>query len=106
MALGIVLNEVKRTPPGLAIGASHLVQLPEATGLTGLVSWLSFPDFAQLGNVAVYTTALTLAVVASLETLLCVEATDRLDPEKRVIGGLPLSSRLVGVRSTPISLAR
>ena len=42
------------------------------------------PDFSQLGNPTVYTTALTIAVVASLETLLCVEATDRLDPYKRV----------------------
>ena len=104
----------KITAPGLAVGASHLVQLPEVTGLSGLASWLSFPDFAQLDNVAVYTTALTLAVVASLETLLCVEATDRLDPEKRVtptnrelkaqglgnivaglIGGLPITQVIV-----------
>jgi MFS superfamily sulfate permease-like transporter len=90
--LGIVLNEVfARLAPGLAIGASHLV-----------------------GNAAIYTTALTLAVVASLETLLCVEATDRLDPEKRVtptnrelkaqglgniisglIGGLPITQVIV-----------
>jgi MFS superfamily sulfate permease-like transporter len=115
VALGIVLNEVfTRLAPGLVIGASHLVRLPEATGLSGLVSWLSFPDFTQLGNTAIYTTALTLAVVASLETLLCVEATDRLDPEKRVtptnrelkaqglgniisglIGGLPITQVIV-----------
>jgi MFS superfamily sulfate permease-like transporter len=85
VVLGIVLNEVFKTmAPGLAIGTTHLVQLPETTGLTGLTSLLTFPDFSQLGNVAVYTTAITLAVVASLETLLCVEATDRLDPEKRI----------------------
>jgi MFS superfamily sulfate permease-like transporter len=85
VALGILLNEVfKGVAPGLAIGTSHLVQLPEVTGLSGLSALLSFPDVTQLGNAAVYTTAITLAVVASLETLLCVEATDRLDPEKRV----------------------
>ena len=115
VALGIVLNEVfSRMAPGLAIAATHLVQLPEVTGLSGLSALLSFPDFTQIGNVAVYTTAITLAVVASLETLLCVEATDRLDPEKRVtptnrelkaqglgniisglIGGLPVTQVII-----------
>ena len=115
VVLGIVLNEVFKTvAPGLAIGTTHLVQLPETTGLTGLASLLTFPDFSQLGNAAVYTTAITLAVVASLETLLCVEATDRLDPEKRVtptnrelkaqglgniisglLGGLPITQVIV-----------
>ena len=113
--LGIVLNEVfKAMAPGLAIASTHLVRLPETTGLSGLGALLSFPDFTQVGNAAVYTTAITLAVVASLETLLCVEATDRLDPEKRVtptnrelkaqglgniisglIGGLPITQVIV-----------
>lgn len=82
---GVVLHELfKVAAPGLAIAASHLVQIPIANGLNGLLSLLTFPDFSQLGNAAVYTTAITLAVVASLETLLCVEATDKLDPYKRV----------------------
>ena len=115
VALGIALNEIfTRVAPTLAIGASRLVQLPETTGLSGIAALLSFPDFTQLGNAAVYTTAITLAVVASLETLLCVEATDRLDPEKRVtptnrelkaqglgnvisglVGGLPITQVIV-----------
>lgn len=115
VALGITLNALfTRLAPGLAIGASHLVQLPEATGLASFTALLSFPDFTQIGNVAVYTTAITLAVVASLETLLCAEATDRLDPEQRVtptnrelkaqglgnvisglIGGLPITQVIV-----------
>ena len=72
------------------------------------------PDFSQVTNLAVYTTAMTLAIVASLETLLCVEATDQLDPQKRVtptdrelkaqglgniisglIGGLPITQVIV-----------
>lgn len=85
VATGIVLNEVFKTAlPGLVIAPSHLVQLPVPEGLSGFAALFTFPDFSQLTNVAVYTTALTLAVVASLETLLCVEATDRLDPMKRV----------------------
>lgn len=82
VVVGIVLNEIlERVAPRWAIGASHLVQIPT---LDGALAVLTFPDFRQLANPAVYTTALTLAVVASLETLLCVEATDKLDPQKRV----------------------
>ena len=45
---------------------------------------LTFPDPSGLTNGAVWTIALTMAIVASIETLLCVEATDKLDTEKRV----------------------
>jgi MFS superfamily sulfate permease-like transporter len=85
VVVGIVLNEVaKVVARRWAIGASHLVQIPTADELGGLLASFTFPDFGQLANPAVYTTAVTLAVVASLETLLCVEATDKLDPQKRV----------------------
>ena len=83
--MGIALNQVFRAAaPLLALDSSRLVQLPLADGLGELVALFTWPDFTQLGNVGVYTTAVTLAVVASLETLLCVEATDKLDPYKRV----------------------
>lgn len=115
VASGIVLNEVlKAMAPGLAIAPTHLVQLPVSEGLAGVASLFTLPDFSQVTNAAVYTTALTLAVVASLETLLCVEATDRMDPFKRVtptdrelkaqglgnvvsglIGGLPVTQVIV-----------
>jgi MFS superfamily sulfate permease-like transporter len=85
VVVGIILNELFQTAvPALAIGSSHLVQIPVANGFQEFTSFFATPDFSQLTNVAVYTTAITLAVVASLETLLCVEATDKLDPEKRV----------------------
>lgn len=115
VALGIALNEVfKAVLPSMAIASTHLVQIPVARGIEGFVSLFTLPDFSQLANPAVYTTAITLAVVASLETLLCVEATDRLDPLKRVtptdrelkaqglgnivsglIGGLPITQVIV-----------
>jgi MFS superfamily sulfate permease-like transporter len=115
VALGIVLNEVfKSLAPSLAIATSHLVQIPSADGFSGFLSLFTMPDFSQFTNVAVYTTAITLAVVASLETLLCVEATDKLDPQKRVtptdrelkaqglgnlvsglVGGLPVTQVIV-----------
>jgi MFS superfamily sulfate permease-like transporter len=115
VGLGILMNEVFRAmAPSLAIEASHLVQIPVADGLAGFASLFTMPDFSQITNGAVYTTAITLAVVASLETLLCVEATDKLDPLKRVtptdrelkaqglgnivsglIGGLPVTQVIV-----------
>lgn len=115
VALGILLNEVfKAVVPSMAIASTHLVQIPAAEGVQGFLSLFTLPDFSQVTNPAVYTTAMTLAVVASLETLLCVEATDRLDPLKRVtptdrelkaqglgnivsglIGGLPITQVIV-----------
>ncbi|MGB2190526.1 MAG: SulP family inorganic anion transporter, partial [Flavobacteriales bacterium] len=75
---------------------------------------LTFPDFSAIGNSAIWILAATIAVVASLETLLCVEATDKLDPEQRItptnrellaqgvgntvsglIGGLPITQVIV-----------
>lgn len=115
VAAGILLNGLFLAAfPSLAIAPSHLVQLPVAESWDGFLGLFTFPDFSQLGNVAIYTTALTIAVVASLETLLCVEATDKLDPYKRVtptnrelkaqgignilsglIGGLPITQVIV-----------
>lgn len=115
VVVGIGLNAIfAGAAPGFVIDATHLVQIPMADGLSGLMGLLTFPDFSQLSNPAVYTTAVTLAVVASLETLLCVEATDKLDPYKRVtptnrelkaqgagnlisglLGGLPLTQVIV-----------
>jgi MFS superfamily sulfate permease-like transporter len=115
VVVGIVLNAVlERVVPGWAIAASHLVQIPTLDGLGEALAVLTFPDFSQLGNPAVYTTALTVAVVASLETLLCVEATDKLDAQRRttptdrelkaqglgnlisgLLGGLPVTQVIV-----------
>lgn len=115
VVIGILLNLLfQAVAPALAIDAKHLVQLPVAEGVSGFIGLLSLPDFSQLTNVAVYTTAFTLAIVASLETLLSVEAIDKLDPYKRVtptnrelkaqgignivsglIGGLPVTQVIV-----------
>jgi MFS superfamily sulfate permease-like transporter len=70
-----------------AIGDSHLVQVPsihEAGGVAGL--WL-LPDFSAWNDPGVYTAAFTLAIVASLETLLNLQAIDKLDPQQRVSPG-------------------
>ncbi|MEZ5287733.1 MAG: SulP family inorganic anion transporter [Vicinamibacterales bacterium] len=115
VASGIAINEALRLfAPEWAIADTHLVQIPVAEGVAGFVGLFTLPDFSQVANPAVYSTAVTLAVVASLETLLCVEATDRMDPYKRVtptdrelkaqglgnivsgiIGGLPVTQVIV-----------
>ena len=93
---------------------SHLVQVPVADSLAGFFGFLQLPDFSQWANPAVYTAAVTLAAVASLETLLNLEAVDKLDPQQRtspasrellaqgignvtagLIGGLPITSVIV-----------
>lgn len=68
--------------PDLAQKGAHLVNLPVATNWSDFSSFFTFPDFAALGNYKVYTVALTIALVGSLESLLSVEATDKLDPDK------------------------
>ncbi|MBL9126468.1 MAG: SulP family inorganic anion transporter [Verrucomicrobiales bacterium] len=112
---GILLNlAFAKFAPSLAIDSRHLVSIPIIDGASGLSGVLKFPDLGQLGNSAIWTTAFTLAIVASLETLLCVEATDKLDPFKRItptdrelkaqglgnilsglIGGLPITQVIV-----------
>ncbi|HMF19393.1 MAG TPA: SulP family inorganic anion transporter, partial [Gemmataceae bacterium] len=96
------------------IESSHLVQVPVATTVREFLGFLQLPNFAEWRNPAVYMAALTLAAVASLETLLNVEAVDKLDPQQRtsppsrellaqgagnvlsgLIGGLPITSVIV-----------
>jgi MFS superfamily sulfate permease-like transporter len=100
--------------PGWFIAKSHMVSLPVLESPGQIVDELRFPDFSQLSNPAVYLVALTIAIIASLETLLSVEAVDKLDPHKRftppnrelkaqgvgnilasLIGGLPMTSVIV-----------
>ncbi len=78
---GIVLGGVQAGFGGHGLAAEHYVDLPDLS--TGF-SAFSFPDLQGLKDFRVWTIALTLAIVASLETLLCVEATDKLDPDKRI----------------------
>ncbi len=112
--LGVVLTNLFSRSALFMLEPEHLVSLPVATSFSGFLDLFTFPDFSQWNNPKVYITAVTLAVVASLETLLCVEATDKLDPLKRVtptnrelraqgignivaglIGGLPVTQVIV-----------
>ncbi len=115
VAFGICFQAVaSMLAPSMALESSHLVTVPVATQWSDFGRMLTFPDWAQLANPTIYLTAATLAAVASLETLLCVDATDKLDPQRRVtpanrelvaqgcgnivsglIGGLPITQVIV-----------
>ncbi len=85
VVLGVVLNRIFHAyRPGLAISEEHLVSVPLSSSVSEFLSNFIRPDFSQITNPEVYVVGLTLALIASIETLLSVEATDNLDPEKRV----------------------
>ncbi len=112
---GILMNEFfKSQASPLEIADDHLVRLPIAKNLNDFWGLLYFPKFDAIKNFQVWVVALTIAIVASIETLLCIEAADKLDPEKRatnpnrellaqgignlfsgLIGGLPMTSVIV-----------
>ncbi len=98
----------------LALSSEHLVSVPVPESFSDLKAQLAFPNFSVITRTDVIITGFTIALVASLETLLCVEATDKLDPQKRVtptnrellaqgtgnivsglIGGLPITQVIV-----------
>lgn len=83
VGLGVVANLLTQ---GTAweLSPDHLVQIPMIAEGESITSLWNMPDFSALGRGDVWTLGITLAVVASLETLLCVEATDKMDPHQRV----------------------
>lgn len=86
--IGIIINMFLPSISSFkALEGEHLVQLPVSKSISGFFNFFSTPDFGLLNNPKVYTLALTLAMVASLETLLSLEATDKLDPLKRTSSG-------------------
>jgi MFS superfamily sulfate permease-like transporter len=84
---GILLNEFfKSTGSRLAISQDHLVTLPSASSFSEFIGQFTTPDFSAFTNPKVWIVGLTIAVVASIETLLCLEASDKMDPLKRFSG--------------------
>lgn len=85
VVIGVLLNQFfKEFVPDWYMGGKHLVVLPKASNWSEFQSFFTLPDFSILANYKLYPIALTIALVASLETLLSVEATDKLDPHKHV----------------------
>jgi MFS superfamily sulfate permease-like transporter len=113
--VGILINEYfKLSDSPYVISEDHLVKLPIASSVSGFFSQFTLPTFAGISNPAVWVTAITIATVASIETLLCLEAGDKMDPMKRfssantelkaqgvgnilagLLGGLPMTSVIV-----------
>ncbi len=114
VVIGIIFYIVTQSHDVLAIAQSHLVSVPVPEDTASFLNQFRFPNFSAIGNTEVWITGFTIALVASLETLLCVEATDKMDPEKNVtptnrellaqgtgniisglIGGLPITQVIV-----------
>ncbi|AFR35620.1 SulP family inorganic anion transporter [Riemerella anatipestifer] len=115
VAVGILLNEFfKASGSSLAISEEHLVNLPVPQSAEDFKNMIVLPDFSGFTNPQIWVVGATIAIVASIETLLCIEAADRLDNKRRItdtnlelraqgignmvsafIGGLPMTSVVV-----------
>jgi MFS superfamily sulfate permease-like transporter len=113
--LGILLNYIFNLYlPSLAIQQTHLVSLPTSTNVQEFLVQFTLPDFTSITRIDVWVSAITIAIVASIESLLSLEAIDKLDQFKRtsptnrelkaqglgnmlsgLIGGLPVTSVIV-----------
>lgn len=114
VVLGIVFYNLTQSNEALFLSQKHMVNVPIPEDFSSFIGQFSFPNFAAITNVDVWVVAFTIALVASLETLLCVEASDKIDPDKNVtptnrelwaqgtgnmisglIGGLPITQVIV-----------
>ncbi len=114
VVLAVLVQFAFAGQPDIRLSDDQLVRIPVAEGMSDLISFFTMPDFSYIGLPEVWIVALTLAIVASLETLLCIEAADELDPYKNVtptnrellaqgsgnivagmLGGLPVTSVIV-----------
>lgn len=114
VVFGIIYTFFTKGEKTLGIAQENLVNVPKITDLSGLLSNFTFPNFSAISQQEVWIVGFTIALVASLETLLCAEATDKLDRQKRVtpknrelvaqgignvlsglIGGLPITQVIV-----------
>jgi MFS superfamily sulfate permease-like transporter len=118
VVVGILMfNFYKNGILDFSLNSKQVVAVPVPDSISAFFGQFTFPDFSALANFEVWKIAIVIAIVASLETLLCVEATDKLDPDRRItptnrelkaqglgnivsglIGGLPITQ--VIVRST------
>ena len=115
VVVAIIINEIfKATGSILTVSITHLVQIEAADSAADFFSFFTLPDFSGFLNSKVIVTGIMIAIIASLETLLSVEAVDNLDPARNVtntnrellaqgvgntiaglIGGLPITAVIV-----------
>ena len=97
---GIVLNQAfGKWIPSWQLNNEHLVNIPVLNNMGELGSLITFPSFGMIGESTFWVVAATIAIIASIETLLCIDAADKMDPSKRLT---PTSRELVaqGVGNT------
>ncbi|PZX54912.1 SulP family inorganic anion transporter [Algoriphagus chordae] len=112
---GIVINSLYGIwKPEWQLGGDHLVNIPVLDSISEMGDLMTFPDFSMIGEGAFWIVALTIAIIGSLESLLSIDAADKIDPHKRVtppskelvaqgvgntlsglIGGLPVTAVIV-----------
>jgi MFS superfamily sulfate permease-like transporter len=111
---GIILHRVLVLPSEHSLEVEHMVNIPVAANAEEFFSFFKLPSWEYFTHQGVWITAFTIAMVASLETLLSIEAVDKLDPYKRItpanrelfaqgtgnivsglLGGLPVTSVIV-----------
>ncbi len=116
VAIGISMNQLFRVlVPGFELSdPEHMVRLPVPASILGFFQQFTFPDLHAFQNQQVYIVGATIAIVASLESLLSLEASDKLDPYRRIsptnrellaqgsgnvvsglLGGLPITAVVV-----------
>jgi len=114
VVVGIVFFAITRNNTFYSFNTDQLVAIPVPSDVSSFFTQFSFPNFEAITNPEIWIVAFTIAIVASLETLLCVEATDKLDPQKRItptnrelfaqgtgnilsglVGGLPITQVIV-----------
>jgi len=114
VVIGIVYYLSTKGSDTIAVSPKHLVSVPTPDSFSAFLGQFSTPNFSAISNTEIWIIAFTIALVASLETLLCVEATDKMDDQKRVtptnrellaqgvgniiagmIGGLPITQVIV-----------
>jgi MFS superfamily sulfate permease-like transporter len=115
VVLSVIINQIfVSNNLSLAITGKHLVNIPVPNDISEFLGFFTFPDFSKITNTDVWITGVTIAIIASLETLLSIEAIDKLDPAKKItstnrelkaqgvgniisgmIGGLPITSVIV-----------
>lgn len=114
VCLGVIMGLMFQDSALALVADQHLVNIPVSQDFSEFVNQFTFPDFSKIGDPVIWKVGITIAVVASLETLLCLDATDKLDPFKRVapanrelkaqgvgniisglVGGLPVTQVIV-----------
>lgn len=114
VTLGILAFNLFPMMTSMSFAADEMVGIPTASESGGVLNLFTFPDWSMIGTKSLWVISFTIAIVASLETLLCVEATDKLDPNKNItptnrellaqgagnmisgfIGGLPITQVIV-----------